>query len=148
MQMATFIEGLREDLEAIAAVGDDAAAEAARRLSAALQGSAKIRLLETLSAAALEISRELPEGHVDVRVSGDDVEFVHVADEEAVATVSDDLSARITLRLPEGLKVRIEAAASLEGVSVNAWIVRVLARAATGGRGPRVGSRLTGFGRS
>jgi predicted HicB family RNase H-like nuclease len=63
-------------------------------------------------------------------------------------SVSDDLSARITLRLPEGLKVRIETAASVEGVSVNAWIVRVLTRMASGARGPRVGSRLTGFGRS
>lgn len=148
MQMATFIEGLREDLEAIAAVGDDAAAVAAGRLSAALPGAAKIRLLDTLSAAALEISQQLPGGHVEVRVSGEDAELVYVVEEEAAAPVSDDLSARITLRLPEGLKVQIETAASLEGLSVNAWIVRVLARMASGARPPRIGSRLTGFGRS
>ena len=148
MQMATFIEGLRGDLEALAAVGDDVTSEAARRLSAALHASAQVRLLDTLSAAALEISRHLPGGHVEVRVSGADAEFVYVADEEEAAPVSDDLSARITLRLPEGLKVQIEAAASREGVSVNAWIVRALARVASGPIPPRLGSRLTGFGRS
>ena len=148
MQMATFFEGLREDLEAIAAVGDEAAALAARRLTAALQASAKMRLLDTLSAAALEISQELPDGHVEVRVSGDDAEYVYVGGEEMAAPVSDDLSARITLRLPEGLKVQIEAAASREGVSVNAWVVRALARMASGPLPPRVGRRMTGFGRS
>jgi HicB-like protein involved in pilus formation len=58
--------------------------------------------------------------------------------------------ARISLRLPEGLKVAIEAAATREGVSVNAWLVRSIARAVSGGGGGRrsAGNRLTGFGRS
>ena len=40
----------------------------------------------------------------------------------------DALTARITLRLPDSLKVQIEVAASREGVSTNSWIVRALAR--------------------
>jgi len=61
------------------------------------------------------------------------------------------LVARISLRLPEGLKSAVEAAASREGVSVNTWLVRSLARLVSSGagggrRGP--GNRLTGFGRS
>jgi hypothetical protein len=149
MQTATFIDALRNDLDSIAAVGDDAAAEAGRRLTQALQASAKLRLLDILGEAALEVSAQLPSGHVEVRISGQDVELVYVEEEqEAGAPTGDDASARITLRLPEALKVSVEVAASREGVSVNAWIVRALARALGGGRGPRVGSRLTGFGRS
>jgi hypothetical protein len=61
------------------------------------------------------------------------------------------LVARISLRLPEGLKVAIEAAATREGVSVNSWLVRSLARAVGSGSGGGrrgAGNRLTGFGRS
>jgi hypothetical protein len=48
------------------------------------------------------------------------------------------------------LKLAIEAAATREGISVNAWLVRSLARAVGSGGGARRGSgnRLTGFGRS
>ncbi len=148
MQVQTFIEALRSDLEVIAAVGDDAAAEAGSRLIRALEASAHLRLLDVLGQAALEISGQLSGGHVEVRIAGSDAELVYVADEEAGAPVSDDLSARITLRLPEGLKAGIEAAAAREGVSVNAWIVRALSRMVSGPLPPRIGSRLTGFGRS
>jgi hypothetical protein len=84
---------------------------------------------------------------------GQDPSLVYVADAgdapSAPATGEDTPAARITLRLPEGLKVSIELAASREGVSVNTWLVRALARA-VGSGGPRrgPGNRLTGFGRS
>jgi hypothetical protein len=154
VQLRPFIEGLQSDLEEIAAVGDDAVGEAARRLTAAAGASAGLRLLDALTEAALELSSQLPSGHVEIRMSGQDPSFVYVEDEgEAPAppTAEDALVARISLRLPEGLKVAIEAAATREGVSVNAWLVRSLARAVSSGggggrRGP--GNRLTGFGRS
>ena len=154
MQLRPFIEGLQSDLEEIAAVGDDAVGEAARRLTAAVGASAGLRLLDALTDAALELSSQLPSGHVEIRMSGQDPSFVYVEDEgEAPAppTAEDALVARISLRLPEGLKVAIEAAATRDGVSVNAWLVRSLARAVSSGagggrRGP--GNRLTGFGRS
>jgi hypothetical protein len=41
----------------------------------------------------------------------------------------DDATARLTLRLPEPLKVQLEAAAAAEGLSVNAWLVRTVAGA-------------------
>ncbi len=66
----------------------------------------------------------------------------------AAAPVGEDaFSARITLRLPDGLKAGIEAAAAREGVSANSWIVSALGRAVEPRRG-RVGHRLTGFGQS
>jgi hypothetical protein len=154
MQLQPFIEGLQADLQEIAALGDDEVAEAARRLTAAVGRSAGLRLQEALTDAALELTSQLPSGHVEIRLSGQDPSLVYVedaADQPAPPPDGEDaLVARISLRLPEGLKVAIEAAATREGVSVNAWLVRSLARAVSGGGGSRrsAGNRLTGFGRS
>jgi hypothetical protein len=155
VELRPFVEGLQADLEGIAAVGDDSVAEAARRLNNAVGASAGLRLLDALGEAALELTNQLPSGHVEVRVSGQDPTLVYVADEveEAppAATGDVELVARISLRLPEALKAAVEAAAAREGVSVNTWLVRSLTRLLSSGggggrRGP--GNRLTGFGRS
>ena len=70
-------------------------------------------------------------------------------DAPAAAPAADDaFTARITLRLPDSLKASVEEAASRDGVSVNAWIVKALARGLTSVTVSRVGSRLTGYGRS
>ena len=152
MQLRPFIDGLQADLDGIAAVGDDAVAEAARRLSAAIGASAGLRLLDALTEAALELSSQLPSGHVEIRMSGQDPTLVYVEEqaEPAQAATEDALVARISLRLPEGLKIAIDAAATREGVSVNAWLVRALSRAVSSGGTTRrgAGNRLTGFGRS
>ena len=61
----------------------------------------------------------------------------------------------MTLRLPDGLKARAEAAAARDGLSLNAWLVRAAGRALddpsgaslrSSRRGP--GQRITGFARS
>jgi hypothetical protein len=149
MQLSPHVEALLADLAEIAAVGDEATAEAARRLALALRSAAGLRFLDALTEATLEVSAQLPSGHVEVRLAGQDPSLVFV-DEHAAAehTPGDEgLTARITLRLPEGLKAGVEAAAAREGLSVNAWIVRALSRntGSTTRRGP--GSRLTGFAR-
>jgi HicB family len=149
MEMARFIEALESDLAAVAAVGDEQTAAAAERVLQAIRGSAGLRLLDVLGEAALEVSAQLPSGHVEVRLAGQDPALVYVAEEEAAPepTVEDGLTARITLRLPEGLKASIEIAAAREGVSVNSWLVRALSR---GIAGPvqRSGKRLRGFAQS
>ena len=146
MEMARFIEALEADLAAVAAVGDEQTAAAAERVLQAIRGSAGLRLLDVLGEAALEVSAQLPSGHVEVRLSGQDPALVYVAEEEAAPepAAEDGLTARITLRLPEGLKASIEIAAAREGVSVNSWLVRALSR---GIAGPvqRSGKRLRGF---
>ena len=152
MEMAQFLDSLQADLDAIAGLGDDAVAQAAGRLSQALRASAGMRMLDALGDAALELSSQLPAGHVEVRMSGQDPQLFFVEEEQAApaAPAADDAaSARITLRLPEALKGSVEAAAAREGVSVNTWIVRALSREVSAPvRGPRVGSRLTGFAKS
>ncbi len=97
----------------------------------------------------MEVSSQLPAGHVEVRLAGQEPSLVYVEDEAAAPAppAEDGLSARITLRLPESLKASLEAAAAAEGVSVNTWIVRALGRGLAGPKA-RVGNRLTGYGRS
>ena len=149
MHLSRFVEALKEDLAAIADVGDEATAHAAARLGTALGGPVALRLLDALSEAPLELSAQLPSGHVEVRLAGQDPQLVYVPDApEPPAPAGDDgLTARITLRLPEALKDRVEAAAEREGVSTNTWIVRAITRA-TSAVPRRSGNRLTGFAKS
>lgn len=149
MEMARFLAGLESDLAAVAAVGDEQTAAAAERLIHAIRGSAGLRLLDVLGEAALEVSGQLPTGHVEVRLSGQDPALVYMGEAEAepAQPADDGLTSRITLRLPEGLKASIEAAAAREGISVNSWLVRALSRS-TAPPTQRSGNRLRGFAQS
>jgi predicted HicB family RNase H-like nuclease len=86
---------------------------------------------------------------VDVRFSGGDLELTYVEEEAPPGPPlsAEDMTARITLRLPEGLKGIVEAAAALEGMSANTWLVQTISRNASQHRRPG-GRRLTGFGQS
>jgi hypothetical protein len=149
MEMARFIESLESDLAAVAAVGDDQTRATAERVLQTIRGSAGLRLLDALGEAALELNAQLPSGHVEVRLSGQDPALVYVGEEEEAPepAVEDGLTARITLRLPEALKASIELAATREGISVNSWLVRTLSRGATGPV-QRSSKRLKGFAQS
>jgi hypothetical protein len=153
MQTTPYVDSLLADLEAMASLGDEAVANAAQRLSQTLRASAGLRLLDLLGEAALEISAQLPSGHVEVRLAGQEPSLVYVEDEPeptaAAASGEDAASARITLRLTESLKLNVELAANREGVSVNTWIVRALGRAASASTTTRrVGRRMTGYAES
>ena len=150
MQIEGYVQALREDLVRIAAVGDESTARAAELIAVALESSVARRLQEALGEAALELSSQIDSGRIEIRMAGGDPELVYVADEEAPAEAADEaFTARITLRLPESLKNRIETLAASHGLSVNTLIVQVLSRGAE----PRTSSggnrrRLTGYGRS
>ena len=150
MQLSQFIEALRSDLTAVAAVGDERTAQAAERISLALEGSLALRLVDAFSAAAVELSAQIPNGHVEVRLAGRDPQLVFVEEDtrEPDAGAGDDgATARITLRLSDSLKDQVEVAAASAGVSVNTWIVRALARAVSQ-PARRSRNRLTGFAES
>lgn len=149
MQIEAYVQALREDLARIAAVGDEGTARVGELLAGALEPSLGRRLQEALSEAALELSGQLPDGRVEVRVAGGDPELVYVPGEATApaADASDEaLSARVTLRLSETLKSRIEDAAAGGGVSLNTWIVRTLNRAVDAPARPSSRHRLTGYG--
>ena len=150
MEMAHHIHAIQEDLAAAASLAtDEPTVEAGRRLTQALGSSLHLRLLDVVSEAALALSGSVP-GRIEVRLAGRDPELVYIEEEERepthVAGADDAFSARITLRLPEGLKAQLEVAANLEGTSVNAWIVRALQRGLEPRtRSVRTGRRLSGY---
>ena len=145
-----YVSDLQHQLEVAAEASGEEARALAERLTAPLESATRLVLLEALSAAASEITRELAPGSVDVRLRGRDPEFVVTSPaaspdfEEAsenrpgvaplsVQRVSDDVdeggTSRTTLRLPDHLKLQIEQAATREGLSVNSWLVRTVAAA-------------------
>lgn len=161
MELGTYVGELQRQLAAAAAAGGDEARETATRLATALDAAARLMLLEALGAAAAEITAELAPGSVDVRLRGREPEFtVTLAphwDEPAPPAVAaapidgeDGSTTRTTLRLPDELKSRVEAAAAGAGVSVNTWLVRAVA-GALDGTPPRPaapgssGTRVTGW---
>src|ERR1700733_11547041 len=151
MKMSLVVDGLRSDVVAVGELGDDTVAEVAERIADVLGRSVPGRVLDLLSDAAGELTATLPDGRVDIRVAGDDVDMTYVEDEPGPVSVpgeGDDLSARITLRLGEGLKSRLERGAAADGVSVNTFIVRMLERGMTSNRSRsnRTGNRLRGYG--
>jgi hypothetical protein len=160
MKMSLVVDGLRSDVISVGELGDDTVAEVADRIAEVLGRSIPSRILDLLSEVAAEVSAELPDGRVEIRVAGDDVDLAYVDDaparaggpEGAVDGRGDgerdrDMSARITLRLSESLKARVEEGAAREGISVNAFIVRTLEHGASGEykRKSYVGNRLRGY---
>ncbi len=159
MELSEYIEAMHRELASITRVAGEEAARAADMVAQALDPSVRLTLLEVLSAAAAEITEGLDGTVVEVRLSGGEPSFVVqatgpdlAAEAQPVSAEPDDAGlARMTLRLPQGLKDRVEAAAAAEGVSVNAW--RALAARqgleGTGGRPPRQstrsGRRITGY---
>lgn len=145
MDIDGHIEALAADLATTAGLGDDVTLRVADQLSLALLPAFRLRVQDILAEAALELNDQLPSGHVELRLAGGDVGLAYVEDHAAAEPAGDDTqAARITLRLPEGLKARAESAAGAEGVSLNTWLVRATARALDRGRGGR-GRRITGY---
>lgn len=150
MNLTIVLEELQQDLQRLAELGDERSAQVAQRLGDALASNLRLKLFDLLSQAAVELSSKLPSGHVEVRLAGQEPEFVFVDQPagETGAVVGEELSARISLRLPESLKLSVEKAAEREGISVNAWLVRAIARA-TESRPVHVsGKRLSGYAQS
>ena len=151
MQIDGTIQALREDLVRFAALGDENTSRAAELLSVAIESSLGRRIQDALAEAALELNDQLESSHVEFRVAGHDLQLVLVREDGTVPEPADEaFSARITLRLPESLKQRVESAAVREGASVNTWLVQALQRAVESRRPSSSGSRnrLTGYGRN
>jgi hypothetical protein len=151
MELQPYVDAVRHELGLAASAGGADAEALAQRLTAPLDSALRLVLLEALSEAAEQITRELAPSAVHVRLNGRDPEFTvdRAAPAEPVmasgpsgADIADDDRGgtwRVTLRLPESLRAGVEAAARGEGVSVNAWLVRS-ATAALGGSADRTRS--------
>ncbi|PFG96260.1 HicB-like protein involved in pilus formation [Saccharopolyspora erythraea NRRL 2338] len=154
MDLTPFVDNLRRELAVAADAGGEDARALAERLTAPLESAARLTLLNALTAAAEEITRDLAPGSVDVRLRGLNPDFVVTAPSSeqppddapegpaapvgappaesgegthAAAGAEDGPTSRINFRLPEQLKLRVEEAAAREGLSVNAWLTRAVA---------------------
>jgi hypothetical protein len=139
MDITPYVESLRSSLVSAAESAGDETRQAAERLGFALDSSARLAIMEAVSQAAAEITAEMPNGGVDVRLNGRDLDFlVHVATPTPPAAppppapedVDDGNLARITLRIPESVKAKAEERAAEAGQSLNTWLVNIV-RAAT-----------------
>lgn len=149
MDLTATIQALRSDLADLAGLGDEQVGAVAARLAGLLEGSLSLKLIELVSQVAAEISAQLPSGRVEVRMRGAEPEFVYVDERPPPPSGEEaDLTARITLRLPDSLKSRIDEAANHEGLSVNAWLVRTLSQAIAHEKRISIGRRMSGYGRS
>ncbi|MEU4097344.1 hypothetical protein [Streptomyces sp. NPDC026673] len=166
MDLTPYVETLRRELAVAAEAGGEEARELAERLTAPLESATRLTMLNVLSAAMDEITRELAPGSVDVRLRGLDPDFVvtlppagggpadvGVAPVEPLRTPApaegdEGGTARVNLRLPAHLKTRAEEAANREGLSVNAWLVRAVSAAVDGGPQQRPTEKTRTIGQS
>lgn len=159
MDLTPYLETLRRDLAASAAASGEEVRQAADLLAGALDASVRLCLMEALADAAAEVTSKLGTASVEVRLRGRDADLVvtevpeaepapappptpGATGDSAAASGGGETTgevARITLRLPEGLKDSVERAAAAEGISVNAWLVRAISAAVAGGRSTRPG---------
>lgn len=171
MDLTSYVRNLGREFATLAEAGGDEARALVERLTGPLESAIRMTLLDALSAAADEITRDLAPGSVELRLRGRDPNFVVTApatepiedaaqDDPATADggaliAEDGPSSRINVRLPEQLKAAVEEAAAKEGRSVNAWLVRAASsalqraerdqRPEPPGTGKRAKQRLTGW---
>jgi hypothetical protein len=170
MDLTPYVELVRRELAVTAEAGGEEARELAERLTAPLESAIRLTLLEALSTATAEITRDLAPGAVHLRLTGREPDFVvtlpptdlsmPVEQAPSVPAASPDEAAlpggdkggtsRINLRLPDDIKAAVEEAAGRERISVNAWLVRAAAAQLRRAAGPtaRPGAGLSGRGQS
>lgn len=145
MDLTPYVSKLSAELAVAAEAGGEDARALAERLTAPLDSAVRLTLLEALSSAADEITRDLAPGSVELRLRGREPSFIVTpppADDSftdpapagpvappAVLDPDDGAMARINVRLSEQLKARIEEAAAREKISANVWLVRAAAAA-------------------
>lgn len=139
MELNQYLDRLRASLEATAAAGSPEVLEAAGRLSQAMEPALRLTLMELASDLAAGVTAQLDGDVVDVRLRGGAPEIVVTprpqdapVDVARTVVIDDDgAQARLSLRLPEALKTRVDAAAGAAGVSANTWITRAVSAALT-----------------
>ncbi len=147
MELTPYLQQLREDFLAAAAVGDENIRQAAGILSSAIEPSARLALMSALSDFAAEVTAALESASVEVRLDGRDVKVTvtgHSRDADrstdradwgadghgddlrkAMQEAGGELS-RTTVRLWNDLKTQAERAAAEQGVSLNSYISRAV----------------------
>src|SRR6266571_2865637 len=124
MEITGYTEALRSDLSAVAESGDEQARAAGERLLRALEPSLRLRFLDALGEAAAELSAQLPEGRVELRLAGPEVTLAYVSESTAGGgheviveaprsrgfVLGRDASYLVTVSAPHGADLRARTA--------------------------------------
>jgi hypothetical protein len=158
MDLSPYIESVRAGVANASSLADEHTQQVADRLGTAIESSTRLALIQALSDAAGSISAELAPSSVELRMVGQDPEFVvsvqtteseptllmpevepanEAASEPPIAEADDEPVARITLRLPQSVKARVDEMASSEGISTNGWLIRAVMDALSDRSGSR-----------
>src|SRR5271170_6208985 len=129
MLISELLHGIREDFNALGQLGGPETASITERLSAAIEPSLRTHFLEAMNSVVQEFNLQ-DSVALTLNLEGDQIRLNRVVATEAplTAPTPSDYSARIALRLSDGLKEDIEHLATDVGSSVNSWIVRTLER--------------------
>ena len=152
MLISELLDGIREDFLALGQLGGPETATIAERLSAAIEPSLRTHFLEAINNVIQEFNLQ-DSVALTLNLEGNQVRMNRVVgvDGDVAAATPSDYSARIALRLSDGLKEEIEHLATDVGSSMNSWIVRTLERSVrndpteSGSHNPR---QLRGKGRA
>lgn len=106
-------------------------------LVAALGPAIRQAALELAEQAAAEIGAQFPAGSVDVVLNEGEPSLILRSEEVTRSFSSDELEARMTVRLPSNLKAALEEAADLAGDSVNSYVLKALVTETGRGRRSR-----------
>jgi hypothetical protein len=131
MLISELLSGIRDDFEALGQLGGPDTALLAERLSAAIEPSLRTHFLAAMNNVIQEFN--VQDGvALTLNLEGDQIRMSRVVPVDGSVTAPtptpSDYSARIALRLSDGLKEDIEHLATDVGSSVNSWIVRTLER--------------------
>ncbi len=129
MLISELLVGIREDFNALGQLGGPDTALVADRLGAAIEPSLRAHFLAAMDSVVQEFNLQ-DSVALTLNLEGDQIRMNRVVGVEGnvAAPTPSDYSARIALRLSDGLKEDIEHLATDVGSSVNSWIVRTLER--------------------
>jgi hypothetical protein len=152
MLISELLEAIREDFTTLGQLGGPDTALIAERLGAAIEPSLRTHFLEAMNRVIQEFNLQ-DSVALTLNLEGDQIRVGRVVavEESVAAPTPSDYSARIALRLSDGLKEDIEHLATDVGSSVNSWIVRTLERSVRTDptdSGPHGGRQLRGKGRA
>lgn len=143
MDLTQHVASIEEYLSAASAAGDEATSRAAELLLVALEPAARLALMNALAELAEEVTRELGDRTVEIRLDAGEARVVvsapsepEIEPEVGLEEIGSGESSRITLRLPEELKAMAERAAAAQGSSLNTWLVHTVRDAVREGPSP------------
>ncbi|SEF01066.1 hypothetical protein [Ruania alba] len=169
MDLNGYLSSLQQALANATGTSSPEVQEASARLAQTLEPALRLTLMELASDVASEVTLRLEGAVVEVRLRGGSPELVVEQQPDGVADVTEPLAppappappeapapeddgsqTRVTLRVAESLKSRIDDAATRDGVSVNTWLVRAAQQQLAGPSGNESrtsssGRRMTGW---